>query len=115
VGASNELPESEELDALYDRFLLRRTVSRVWKACVSIDFHILVPSKADSVSVVPYGAEQGEAAGCSNLKCSDWPLFTNPTQQIRDCVGFLGQRQARSSQGSKVATTVRLRLLIVMY
>lgn len=24
VGASNELPESEELDALYDRFLLRR-------------------------------------------------------------------------------------------
>ena len=24
MGASNELPESEELDALYDRFLLRR-------------------------------------------------------------------------------------------
>jgi hypothetical protein len=29
VGASNELPESEELDALYDRFLFRRHVSRV--------------------------------------------------------------------------------------
>lgn len=29
VGASNELPESEELDALYDRFLIRRTVSQV--------------------------------------------------------------------------------------
>ncbi|KAL6753870.1 AAA domain-containing protein [Haematococcus lacustris] len=29
VGASNELPESEELDALFDRFLLRRSVSRV--------------------------------------------------------------------------------------
>lgn len=27
VGASNELPESEELEALYDRFLLRRQVS----------------------------------------------------------------------------------------
>ena len=26
VGASNELPESEELDALYDRFLLRKQV-----------------------------------------------------------------------------------------
>ena len=26
VGASNEMPESEELDALYDRFLLRRIV-----------------------------------------------------------------------------------------
>ncbi len=29
VGASNELPESEELDALYDRFLVRRTVAQV--------------------------------------------------------------------------------------
>ena len=29
VGASNELPESEELDALYDRFLIRRHVSAV--------------------------------------------------------------------------------------
>ena len=29
VGASNELPESEELDALYDRFLFRRMVSQV--------------------------------------------------------------------------------------
>jgi len=29
IGASNELPESEELDALYDRFLLRRSVAQV--------------------------------------------------------------------------------------
>ncbi|PNH10715.1 hypothetical protein TSOC_002522 [Tetrabaena socialis] len=29
VGASNEMPESEELDALYDRFLIRRTVGQV--------------------------------------------------------------------------------------
>mmetsp|Transcript_14974 Transcript_14974/g.45194 ORF Transcript_14974/g.45194 Transcript_14974/m.45194 type:complete len:585 (-) Transcript_14974:822-2576(-) len=29
VGASNELPESEELDALYDRFLVRREVKQV--------------------------------------------------------------------------------------
>jgi len=29
VGASNELPESEELDALYDRFLLRKSVQQV--------------------------------------------------------------------------------------
>ncbi len=28
VGASNELPESEELDALYDRFLFRYAVSQ---------------------------------------------------------------------------------------
>lgn len=32
VGASNELPESEELDALYDRFLIRRNVAQVgWR------------------------------------------------------------------------------------
>lgn len=29
VGASNELPESEELDALYDRFLVRKEVKQV--------------------------------------------------------------------------------------
>jgi hypothetical protein len=29
VGASNELPESEELDALYDRFLIRKRVGQV--------------------------------------------------------------------------------------
>lgn len=33
VGASNEMPESEELDALYDRFLLRRHVCRTACAC----------------------------------------------------------------------------------
>lgn len=31
VGASNELPESEELDALYDRFLIRKSVDQVSK------------------------------------------------------------------------------------
>lgn len=31
VGASNELPESEELDALYDRFLIRKEVNQVSK------------------------------------------------------------------------------------
>lgn len=32
VGASNEMPESEELDALYDRFLIRRQVKQVSNA-----------------------------------------------------------------------------------
>mmetsp|Transcript_21554 Transcript_21554/g.59746 ORF Transcript_21554/g.59746 Transcript_21554/m.59746 type:complete len:571 (+) Transcript_21554:16-1728(+) len=35
VGASNELPESEELDALYDRFLVRRQVHQVSAAGVA--------------------------------------------------------------------------------
>ncbi len=34
VGASNELPESEELDALYDRFLLRKEVTQVSTAAL---------------------------------------------------------------------------------
>jgi hypothetical protein len=29
VGASNELPESEDLNALYDRFLIRKRVEQV--------------------------------------------------------------------------------------
>jgi MoxR-like ATPase len=35
VGASNELPDSEELDALYDRFLLRCAVAQVSDAGVN--------------------------------------------------------------------------------
>eukprot|EP01025_Chloroclados_australasicus_P045499 TRINITY_DN4981_c0_g1_i1.p1 TRINITY_DN4981_c0_g1~~TRINITY_DN4981_c0_g1_i1.p1 ORF type:complete len:535 (-),score=79.64 TRINITY_DN4981_c0_g1_i1:305-1885(-) len=35
VGASNELPESEELDALYDRFLIRRQVGQVTNAQIA--------------------------------------------------------------------------------
>lgn len=34
VGASNELPESEELDALYDRFLIRKKVEQVSSAAL---------------------------------------------------------------------------------
>lgn len=38
VAASNEMPESEELDALYDRFLLRcsvKQVRRLWQLQMS--------------------------------------------------------------------------------
>jgi len=40
VGASNELPESEELDALYDRFLVRREVSQVRTPDAAISFAV---------------------------------------------------------------------------
>jgi MoxR-like ATPase len=43
VAASNELPDSEELDALYDRFLLRRCVSPVSDGAV---FELLVGAEA---------------------------------------------------------------------
>ncbi len=45
VGASNELPESDELDALYDRFLLRTTVVPVSEA--GLDALLALPAPFD--------------------------------------------------------------------
>ena len=53
MGASNELPESEELDALYDRFLIRRQVSQVSDAGLP---------------------DMLAAAADNNLAVSIWPL-----------------------------------------
>ena len=49
VGASNELPESEELDALYDRFLLRLHVGPVSKS----GFPNLLKLRGDAAPDVP--------------------------------------------------------------
>lgn len=49
VGASNELPEGEELDALYDRFLLRLHVGPVSKE----RFPELLALRGDPVPAVP--------------------------------------------------------------
>lgn len=49
VGASNELPEGEELDALFDRFLLRVHVGPVSKAA----FPLLIGLRGDAVAGVP--------------------------------------------------------------
>jgi len=49
VGASNELPEGEELDALYDRFLVRLHVGPVSKNA----FGQLITSGAESTVEVP--------------------------------------------------------------
>lgn len=47
VGASNELPESEELDALYDRFLIRRQVAQVSSAQLATLARIAAGAKID--------------------------------------------------------------------
>ena len=49
VGASNELPEGEELDALYDRFLLRLHVGPVSKS----GFPNLLKLRGDAAPDVP--------------------------------------------------------------
>lgn len=56
VGASNELPESEELDALYDRFLLRSCVEQVSSSSLST----LLSMKA--------GELPGKAGGSANTQ-----------------------------------------------
>ena len=48
VGASNELPESEELDALYDRFLIRRRVSQVTALHLPCPIEASCPSRGES-------------------------------------------------------------------
>lgn len=58
VAASNELPESEELDALYDRFLLRRCVRRVSAGSVMNFMRLILDSEpsqtmADNDSSTP--------------------------------------------------------------
>jgi MoxR-like ATPase len=58
VGASNELPESEELDALYDRFLIRRQVAQVSSAQLSTLARIAAGGRLQEI--VP-GAEQAPA------------------------------------------------------
>ena len=55
VGASNELPESEELDALYDRFLIRRQVSQV--------------SKSGLIGMLAAGGAGGKQVGKRALSC----------------------------------------------
>lgn len=56
VGASNELPESEELDALYDRFLVRREVAQV---------------SADGLGSLLRGALDSSGASSSSASSSD--------------------------------------------
>ncbi len=58
MGASNELPESEELDALYDRFLIRRQVAQVSSAQLSTLARIAAGGRLQEI--VP-GAEQAPA------------------------------------------------------
>lgn len=54
VGASNELPESEELDALYDRFLLRRRVAQVSAGGLA-DLLSMSPEQADFAAAANMG------------------------------------------------------------
>ncbi len=61
MGASNELPESEELDALYDRFLIRRQVAQVSSAQLATLARIAAGGRVQETT--PDTAVQPAAAG----------------------------------------------------
>jgi MoxR-like ATPase len=65
VGASNELPESDELDALYDRFLLRKYVSPV------SDDGLLKLLSLSNPGVASFGVEDKSANAVDNAMCSN--------------------------------------------
>jgi MoxR-like ATPase len=86
VGASNELPESEELDALYDRFLLRSSVEQVSSAglskLLSLGGAAAIGSKAGdqggikksgekAVVLKPEGFRQHSLRGCRDDQGAD--------------------------------------------
>ena len=62
VGASNELPESEELDALYDRFLIRRSVSQVSSSQLGNLARLAAGTKLKAVAPANGASSNGAAA-----------------------------------------------------
>ena len=75
VGASNELPESEELDALYDRFLIRRRVGQVSLAglpgLLSGDRQQLYSTSAESNGAGALSPQQTEGLAFSEEEMND--------------------------------------------
>jgi len=73
VAASNELPESEELDALYDRFLVRRAVRQVSAAGVGqmLQYHSASSSQESDNSGSDNEAERGSIAADMRLTRED--------------------------------------------
>jgi MoxR-like ATPase len=68
VGASNELPESEELDALYDRFLLRSSVEQVSAGSLS---GLLSMRAAEFACDAKVGGSKDDPA-CESLSVADF-------------------------------------------
>eukprot|EP00884_Botryococcus_braunii_P013200 jgi/Botrbrau1/21881/Bobra.0249s0010.1 len=86
VGASNELPESEELDALYDRFLIRRQVSQVSQAQLK-NLARLAAGSLPSQEAAEAAASNGNGhAAPSNLPDLTMPDFQRAADEAYEAV-----------------------------
>lgn len=72
VAASNELPESDDLDALFDRFLLRRAVPPVSDASVPIFLQAVL----DGEPVLPLGSSSSSSTDRPLSKVVKAPLLS---------------------------------------
>ena len=93
MGASNELPESEELDALFDRFLVRRQVAQVSSsqlpalarlAAGRLSASIAAPSQESASSNGSASPPQTAAAALSleDFKCALSPASLFPLHRL---------------------------------
>ncbi|KAL4519632.1 hypothetical protein Ndes2437A_g07814 [Nannochloris sp. 'desiccata'] len=72
VGASNELPESEELDALYDRFLIRRQVAQVSSGGLGTLARLAAGSLGDGDAALLSSDGANDAVGGPELTMDDF-------------------------------------------
>lgn len=90
MGASNELPESEELDALFDRFLLRRHVSQVSSAQLASLARLAAGSLARQQAAATNGNGNGgsvaSAAASSPLTLEDFKCASSMPVHLKGLV-----------------------------
>lgn len=99
IGASNELPDGEELDALFDRFLLRLHVGPVTKEA----FPALLALRGHATPEVPAALRLTEADLASLQKLADDVEVPDDVVamlcDLRDCCGGTPRRNSMPPPG----------------
>jgi MoxR-like ATPase len=83
VGASNELPDSSELEALYDRFLFRKTVAPVTDG--SIIQLLKLPMDRATMSTLPSASLDAATINSSMEDASRVSIPQYVLNFLRDC------------------------------
>ncbi|OLQ14223.1 hypothetical protein AK812_SmicGene1709 [Symbiodinium microadriaticum] len=111
AAASNELPDTDELDALYDRFLLRRCVSRISKRSVQSFLRLTLDEDVEEAGdaqphlkpLLSMEAEASGSTGAYNLIPVEYHRNRRDDQKLT-ATGELAQgRRSRDSKSLTVA------------